>query len=109
MKQMRLLILTVFLSGIAVVAKATNLRGQLLRIFNGVSYPIPNARVDLWVFNGQQWVDLSYSITGRDGMYYFVNVPPGINFKIQANQLFFPAEPLFLTNVPLFDIPQIYL
>jgi hypothetical protein len=50
-------------------------------------------RVDLFVWNGQQWVNWSYAITGDDGFYYFVNVQPGATFCIQVGGKYYPPHP----------------
>jgi hypothetical protein len=112
MKHLKYLIITVILFfAVKNSAEATNLRGRLLHfdIYSRQYFPVQNTRVDIWVFNGMQWVDCGYSYTGTDGMYYFQNFTPGVNFKIQVNGGFYPAQSWFLTSVPLFDIPQLFL
>lgn len=80
---------------------ATNLQGQVLRLNpqTGSYFPLVGVRVDLWIFNGQQWVDLSYAVTGANGSYLFVNVPPGLSFRMQVFGNFFPAQALVVMNV----------
>jgi hypothetical protein len=101
----------IFFAGIFLSFKsyATNLRGRIARYnptYNNF-FPLQNVRVDLWIFNGAQWIDLSFAVTGPDGMYYFNGLSPGISFKIQVFGNFFPEQALMIYNVPLQDIPQI--
>lgn len=65
-------------------SSATNLRGQVVR-YNpnyGTTLPVPGITVNLYVWNGQQWFNLAYAVTGNDGLYYFYNVSPGATFQI---------------------------
>jgi hypothetical protein len=73
---------------------ATNLRGQVIRYDQGSgrTFPLANVRVDLWIFNGQSWIDLSYAITGQDGFYFFINVTPGYYFRMQVFGNLFPGQ-----------------
>ncbi len=93
-------------------AKATNLRGQLVR-YNpnyGNYFPLPGVRVDLMVWNGVQWIDLSYAVTGNDGFYYFVNIQPGATFQIAVFGQFKLGQPMSVGQIapPYFeDIPVI--
>lgn len=105
------IVIALFTFGFDNLANATNLRGRLLHydIYSRQYFPIPNTRVDIWVYNGVQWIDCAYSFTGADGMYYFQNFNPGVNFKVQVNGIFYPVQWWFLPNVPLFDIPQLLL
>jgi hypothetical protein len=111
MKNVRIIVISLLLLGAWVNrAGATNLRGRIVHYdpYSRNLYPMPNIRVDLYVFNGG-WVDIGYAFSGPDGMYYFNNVAPGANFLIQVNGVFYPPQPLFLANVPLLDIPQLNL
>ena len=95
-------------------AWATNLRGRVLR-FDPVTksyFPLVNARIDFWTWNGVQWVNAAYAVTGNDGFYYFVNFYPGVQFRIQVLGKFYPPQPLFIQNIlpPYYqDIPQIVM
>ena len=91
---------------------STNIRGQVVRYFpsSGQYYPLAGVRVDLWIFNGQQWIDVSYYVTGQDGLYYFVGLGPGSIIKLQVFGNFFPPQPITIQNVypPYYqDIPWI--
>jgi len=101
-----LTILLVFL--LATTCEATNLRGQVLRYnaYTRTYFPLSGVRVDLWIFNGQQWVDLSYAVTGPDGSYFFLNLAPGILFRLQVFGNFFPPQPLSVLQIypPNFQI-----
>ncbi len=92
---------------LAIKVSATNLRGQVVRYdpYNRNYFPLGNLRVDLWVWNGSQWVDASYAVTGADGFYFFYNVAPGTIFKIQVFGNFFPPQPLTVqyVNPPYFQ------
>lgn len=89
-------------------ASATNIRGQLVRNYNGMFYALPGVRVDLMVWNGQSWVDVSYAVTGNDGFYFFINLSPGTIFCINVFGRFYPAQsPLQVANVALQDVPVI--
>ncbi|MDB4921823.1 hypothetical protein [Mucilaginibacter sp.] len=91
---------------------ATNLRGQIVR-YNpdyGRFFPLPGVRVDLMVWNGTQWIDLAYSVTGNDGFYYFANLQPGGTFQIAVFGQFKLSQPMVIgqVNPPYFeDIPVI--
>jgi hypothetical protein len=93
-------------------AIATNLRGQIIR-YNpsyGQNFPLPGVRVDLYIRNGNQWIDLSYAITGNDGSYFFYNVQPGATFQIVIFGNFKLSQPMGVQaiNPPYFEnIPVI--
>lgn len=97
---------------IAMAVNATNLRGQVVR-YNAntrTNYALGGVRVDLIVWNGNQWVDISYAITGQDGFYYFINVSPGSVFRVQVFNNLFPAQPITVipVNPPYYqDIPWV--
>jgi hypothetical protein len=107
----RLILLTgLFSLLIFQTAKATNLRGQLLRYnsYTGTNMPLAGVRVDLMIWNGAQWVDVGYSITGNDGLYYFVNVQPGVAIQILVFNRFIFTQPIGVgaINPPYFqDLP----
>lgn len=89
-------------------AKATNLRGQLVR-YNpsyGNYFPLPGVRVDLMIWNGAQWADVAYAVSGNDGFYYFVNLPPGGTFQITIFGQFRLNQPMVIgqVNPPYFQI-----
>jgi hypothetical protein len=90
---------------------ATDLQGQVVRYdsYSRTYTPVQGLRVYIWVFNGAQWVNWSYTVTGGDGMYYFANMSPGVSFQIQINGRYCFQKPLFLANVPLINIPQIVI
>jgi len=104
----------IFLLGLffSISINATNLRGQVVR-YNpntGTYYPLGGVRVDLIIWNGSQWIDLSYAVTGQDGFYYFINVYPGYAFRVQVFNNLFPAQPLTVlqVNPPYYqDIPWV--
>lgn len=89
----KLVILSILFLGIFCHANATNLRGQILHNFQHGASPAAGIRVDLFIWNGQQWVNWSYAITGDDGFYYFVNVQPGANFCIQVGGKYYTPHP----------------
>ncbi|MGN6637444.1 MAG: hypothetical protein ACTHJ8_00920 [Mucilaginibacter sp.] len=107
-----LLIVVLFIICLYKDADATNLRGQLVR-YNpnyGQYFPLPGVRVDLMIWNGAQWLDVAYSVTGNDGFYYFVNLPPGGTFQIAVFNQFRLSQPMIIGEVspPYFeDIPVI--
>ena len=111
MKYIKSLIIVIVLAFSFKTAEATNLRGRLIHYdaYSRMYYPMQNTRVDIWIFNGSQWIDYAYVFTGNDGMYYFNNYTPGVYFKIQVNGYFYPQQPLYLSDVPLLDIPQLTL
>jgi hypothetical protein len=78
---------------IAIEVNATNLRGQVVRYNPNTRtyYVLAGVRVDLIIWNGNQWVDVSYTVTGQDGFYYFINVYPGYAFRVQVFNNLFPA------------------
>lgn len=93
-------------------ASATNLRGQVLRYnsYTGSNFPLAGVRVNLIAWNGTQWLNLAYSITGPDGMYYFNNVQPGMVFQIMLFERFMLNQPMTVgqINYPYYqDIPYI--
>jgi len=91
-------------------AKATNLRGQLVRNIGGTYRPLANVRVDFMVWNGTGWAPYSYAITGGDGFYYFLNFSPGLKFCVAVLGHYYPNQPLTIQNLsPQFyqDIPAI--
>jgi hypothetical protein len=82
-------------------AGATNLRGQIVR-YNPTTktyFPLAGVRVDLWIYNGSQWVDISNAVTGQDGSYFFVNVAPGYLFRVQVFGNYYPQDPLTVAMV----------
>jgi hypothetical protein len=93
-------------------ANATNLRGQVLR-YNpnyGTSFALPGVRVDLMIWNGNQWIDAAYYVTGNDGFYFFFNVQPGYVFQIMvfSRFAFAQTQEVGSVNPPYFqDIPLI--
>jgi|SRR5580704_597259 hypothetical protein len=98
---MKLPIIILLLLILGLPARATNLRGQVLR-YNPASksyYPLAGVRVDLWIYNGQQWIDLAFAQTGQDGTYLFVNISPGYIFHVQVLGNSFPAQPLTVLNI----------
>jgi hypothetical protein len=84
------------------MAKATNLRGQIVRYADGRYYPLANVRVDFMLWNGrtQKWEVNSYAVTGADGFYYFMNFQPGITFCISVLGRFYPPKPLVTQSLP---------
>lgn len=91
-------------------AEATNVRGQVVRYNpnNGSNYPLAGVRVDLWFYNGYQWLNGGYTVTDNSGFYYFGNLGPGANIQIQVFGNFY--YPTIVGNVypPYFqDIPWI--
>ncbi|MET7000203.1 hypothetical protein [Chitinophaga defluvii] len=94
-------------------ASATNLRGRIVRYdpYSGRLFPLYNVRVDFWLWNGTQWLNVAYSVTNGDGFYFFNNVAPGYLFKVQVFNAYYPLQqPWSVVNVlpPYFqDIPQI--
>jgi hypothetical protein len=113
MQPMKLFISTlIFISFFVQKTSATNLRGQVVRYdsYTGRYYPLAGVRVDFWIYNGAQWIDLSYAVTGQDGFYYFINIAPGYAFRVQVFNVFYPAQPLTIMNIspPYYqDIPLI--
>jgi len=107
-----ILIIVVFTLFFCKNVNATNLRGQIVR-YNpsyGQYFPLTGVRVDLMVWNGAQWIDLAYSVTGNDGFYYFVNLPPGGTFQIAVFGQFKLSQPMIIGqfNPPYYeDIPVI--
>ncbi|PSL45398.1 hypothetical protein CLV51_104100 [Chitinophaga niastensis] len=111
---MKYLIVLLFMVCVAVQkAAATNLRGRIVRYdpYSGRLYPLYNVRVDLWIWNGAQWVTPGYNFTNQDGFYFFVNLSPGYLFKVQVFNIVYPGQQNWtIVNVipPGFqDIPQI--
>jgi len=106
------LILFLFASLVlSITVSATNLRGEIMRQGNSGPFPLANTRVDLMIWNGQQWIDASFAITGADGFYYFVNFSPGTLFFIKVFERFYPPQPLTILNIlpPYYqDLPIIY-
>ena len=82
---------------------ATDLRGRVdsRNPYNGYQFPRQGAAVQLFVFNGMQYVTIRQVYTGPDGMYYFPQIPPG-QYVLWANGLTFP---LTVFAVPNQDIP----
>ncbi|MBV8253409.1 MAG: hypothetical protein JO154_12445 [Chitinophaga sp.] len=111
MKYLFFLLTTVLLS--VSVASATNLRGRIVRYDpeSGRVYPLYNVRIDLWIWNGAQWVSTGYNFTNADGFYFFMNQPAGYFFKVQVFNILYPnPQSWIIANVisPYFqDIPQI--
>jgi hypothetical protein len=109
---MKALLTAIIVTVLLYSAKATNLRGQVVR-YNpsyGRYFPLPGVRVDLMIWNGAQWIDVAYSITGNDGIYYFVNLPPGGIFQIAVFGQFKLPQPMAIGQIlpPYFeDIPVI--
>ncbi|WP_179414302.1 hypothetical protein HDF19_01970 [Mucilaginibacter sp. E4BP6] len=93
------------------IVEATNLRGQLIRNYNGQNYPLQQTRVDLlfWNIQAQRWDDVGFAITGNDGFYYFVNLSPGVTFCLLILGRYYPAQPLMVQdNSPYYqDLPLI--
>lgn len=80
-------------------ARATNIRGQVVRNTNGTFRPLPNVKVELMIWDGRQWNVKSYTITGGDGFYFFVNVSPGLTFCLRVMGHYYPYRPLTVQNV----------
>jgi len=81
-------------------AQTTTVRGQLLR--NGD--PAPGVQVTL----GNQAVGRSWpAVTGKDGMYYFYNIPLG-DYYLEV-WAFNPPKtyPFKITGLPYHDLPRI--
>jgi hypothetical protein len=83
---------------------ATDIRGQVIAQYaTGYRAPLYGARVDLYLWNGSQWVLLYTWITGGDGMYYMKDLLPG-NYYIQINYQWNYQIQVF--QQPYQDIPQ---
>jgi hypothetical protein len=110
----RLVVFVYCLLFFSATALATNLRGRVLRYDPSTKNytPLINTRVEIHTWDGKNWVQSAYAMTGKDGFYYFVNLHPGAQFKVQVLGKFYPPQPLFTQNLqsPHYqDIPQIIL
>jgi hypothetical protein len=111
MKKVLVTVVIAFLLMVADKSLATDLRGRILRLnpSDNQYYPVPNVRVDMWIYNGAQWIDFTYAVTDKYGMYYFLTMSPGYNFQIQVNGRFCFYQPLYIANMQVQDIPQIII
>ena len=110
MKNFILILITLLLFNISV--NATNIRGRLLRNNQyGVPMTLGGIRVDIIIWNGNQWISAAYAITGSDGFYYFLNFAPGVSFYIKVFGTFYPSQPLMIQRIvpPYYqDVSPIY-
>ncbi len=91
-------------------ATATNLRGRILHNDQGGPKPLPNMRVDLYVWNGSEWVDWAFAITDSGGFYYFLNYDKNKRFYVSIQGKYYPPQPLTVLDIqsPLYqDIPTV--
>lgn len=112
MKYLTLIFVIMFTLNIK-AASATNLRGQIVRYNpgNGTYYALAGIRVDIMIWNGQQWINSAYAITDNNGFYFFLNYAPGATFCISVFGRYYPPQqPLQILNyAPQYyqDIPVI--
>jgi hypothetical protein len=108
---MKRIVIIVLVSLIACLdATGTNLRGRILHKDPNGANPIPNMRVDLYMWNGSEWVDWAFAITDKDGYYYFLNYDKDKRFYVSVLGKYYPPQPLTVQNIqpPLYqDIPTI--
>lgn len=96
-----LIIICCFFWGIVTVG-ATDLRGRVDGIgpYASAPFPLAKASVEIKRQDSTQSVLASYR-TGRDGMYYFRNIPPGHYLLVVNNSL---SVPIQVRNTSLQDI-----
>lgn len=84
------------------VVNATDLRGRVDAIgpYASAPFPLAKASVKITQQNNTQSVIALYR-TGRDGMYYFRNIPPGQYLLVVNNSLTVPIQ---VKNTQLQDI-----
>jgi hypothetical protein len=80
-------LVAVLLLASAEISHATDIRGQVTARYKvtGHQAPLYDARVDLYVKDGDKWKLVSTWITGENGMYYMKNIQPGKYF-LQINR-----------------------
>jgi len=66
-------------------AAAANLRGRVDYQMPGLAYPLPMASALVELFPAGTSRPIASTRTGADGMYYFLNIPPG-NYTLWINQ-----------------------
>jgi len=78
-------------------ASAISLRGQIVKNVGGRLLPAPGVRVDLMIWNGRAWSDVSYAVTDSNGFYFFLNLttPPNTSFCMNISGRYFPSQSPF--------------
>ena len=78
-------ITSISISGYSQENNRTNIRGQVISVDGKYGeYSLSSVYVDLYWYNGKEWVTIDRAITDQDGYYFFYNVYPGEYF-IQVN------------------------
>lgn len=74
---------------------STNVRGyiQIYNNYYGTTSPYQKAIIEIFYWDGYQWVYSTYTYSGYDGFYYFYNMPQGyyylrVNKAINFNSFF---------------------
>jgi 5-hydroxyisourate hydrolase-like protein (transthyretin family) len=76
---------------------AISLRGQIVKNVGGQLLPAAGVRVDLMIWNGKAWTDVSYAVTDSNGFYFFLNLttPAGTSFCMNISGRYFPSQSPF--------------
>lgn len=95
----------ILLAGLMVAARENAFAGTLRgKIVDRDGRCLQNTRVDICVWNAgtNQWVSVAFAITGKDGFYYFTNLPAGQKVLLRIRGQLYPssASPILIGNIP---------